>query len=71
MAESKHLVNGWDERRISNVVIQIVRNVKSGGTAEDLRGLMRNAVKTQASRSDDLPHSFGTVHRRHTDSLAL
>jgi len=39
-------MNGWDQRRICDVVIQVVRNIESGGTAEDFSGLLRYAVES-------------------------
>ena len=71
MAESKDLMNGRDEGRICNVTVQIVRNIELGGMAEDLGRLVRNVVKSQASRGEDLPQSFGTVHTGDTDSWAV
>jgi len=46
MAESNHLVNGGDQRRITNVVVQVVRNIEPRGTAEDFSGLLTNAVES-------------------------
>ena len=46
MAESEHLVNRGDQRRICDVVIQVVGDIKAGGTTEDLSGLLRDAVES-------------------------
>jgi hypothetical protein len=46
MAESKHLVNGGDQRRIADVVVQVVGNIEPGGTAEDFSGLLAYPVES-------------------------
>jgi hypothetical protein len=46
VAESEHLMNGWDQRRICDVVIQVVWNEEPGGVAEDFGGLLRYAVES-------------------------
>src|SRR5713226_7403547 len=46
VAESEHLMNGWDQRRICDVVIQVVGNIEPGGTTEDFGGLLRYAVES-------------------------
>ena len=46
VAESEHLVNSGDQSRICYVVIQVVGDIKPGGTAEDLSGLLRYAVES-------------------------
>ena len=46
MAESEQLMNGGDQSRICDVVIQVVGNVEPGGTAEDFSGLLTYAVES-------------------------
>ena len=70
VAESEHLMNGGDQRRVSDVVIQVVGDMKAGGPTEDLSGLLRYAVQSQASRREDLPHSFSPVHSEGHQFLA-
>jgi hypothetical protein len=46
VAKCEYLVNRGNQRGIGEVVIQIVRDIKPGGTAEDFCGLLGEAVES-------------------------
>src|SRR6185437_7163097 len=61
-AESKQLMDIGRQRRIGDIVIKVVGNMKRGRMPEDLRGSLRYMVEGKALRREHLPHLFPSVH---------